>query len=102
MSDPEPSFFVRMAKAFVEEPLLWPVLAVIVLVGANFFAALLVLSIQDGSLLAAAGLLGVGALAFEALRAARSHGRLRVVASLLLAVALAGGLAAAAYLRLAA
>ena len=102
MSEPEPPFFARMARAFVEEPTLWPVLAVVALTASTFVAALVVLAIQDRSFPAVAALLGVAFLAVEGVRAARRRGRGGVALGLALAVAAVAAGAAAAYLRLAA
>lgn len=100
VSEPEPPFFARMASAFLEEPTLWPVLAVIALTGATLLAALLVLVIQDRSLPAMAALAGVAYLGVEGVRAARSGRHFAAVGGILLAVTALGVLAAAAYLRL--
>lgn len=90
-----------MAQAFVDEPTLWPVLAVVLLTAATFVAALLVLAIEDRSVPAMGALAGVAFLGVEAVRTARTAGRMAVVGGLLVAVLSAGAVAAAAYLRLA-
>lgn len=100
VSEPEPPFFARMASAFLEEPMLWPVLAVIALTGATLLAALLVLVVQDRSLPAMAALAGVAYLGFGGVRAARGGRYFAAVGGILLSVAALGILAAAAYLRL--
>ena len=101
VSEREPPFFERMASAFIDEPTMWPVLAVVTLTVSTLLAALVVLAIQDRSLSAMAALAGVAFLAVEGARAARRRGRLAVVGGLIGTVVALAGAASVAYLRLA-